>query len=219
MLGLVHRIGDDAMPKNLEARVLKHVEVGSGVEMAPEHWYAEPALWVVVFRDVVGSEAQQGKSTALCHPVELFERLSVVFSGHMNDGVVRHHGLEAVISKRKVNEIGLGERGAKDESLGEAELVSRDVQPEDFETGVGEPFRDRHTGTTTGIEDTSMWREMFDEFGKQINVGSVKRSVGEIVGGDGVVAILDDLDAGVLHKFLNDFADASDAAVCVHASS
>ena len=59
---VAHRVGDLLVDDDLQARFAQQLEVRRGVEVAPVHRRAQPALRIVVFGEVGGAEAQQRPS-------------------------------------------------------------------------------------------------------------------------------------------------------------
>ena len=65
MAVMAHRVVDDAVVDDLQPRVEHQAAVGVGVEVAPVHRRAEPALGVVVAGVVARPEAQQREPSGL----------------------------------------------------------------------------------------------------------------------------------------------------------
>jgi len=55
MTPVVHRVFDELVSNDVEPGSLQHLEVGLGVEVAPEHRGAEPTLRIVVFGNIAGT--------------------------------------------------------------------------------------------------------------------------------------------------------------------
>ena len=109
---MVHGVLDELVSNDVEPGSLQHLQVGLGVEVAPEHVRAEPALRVIVLGHIAGTEAEEGDTTRSEDTSELVEDRSVLGTRHMDHGVIRDETVEGAVTERQRHEIGLREVGA-----------------------------------------------------------------------------------------------------------
>jgi hypothetical protein len=198
MVAVLHGVSHDLVPNDVEPAGPQHLQVGVGIEVAPEHVRSEPALRIVVLGEVASAEAQQRDTTRSKHAAELREDAAVVGTRYVDHRVVGDEAIEAAITERQRREISLCELRPGDARSRERELRARDVDPDDAQVGVGQQLHHRDPGAAPGVEHRVSGTQARHDLGEKVDVAAPGAG-GKVPVGDLVVAAAD-YAAGVLHS-------------------
>ena len=106
---LVHGVFDELVSNDVEPGSPQHLQVGLGVEVAPEHRCAQPTLRIMVFGNVAGAEAEERDAAGHKDSPKLVEDRSVLGTRYVDHRVVGHETVEPPITERQRHEVGLRE--------------------------------------------------------------------------------------------------------------
>ncbi len=124
MAAVAHRVGDHLVVDDLKSRGADQVQVGGAVEVAPVHRRAEPALRVVILRQVRGADAQQCPPPWTEHPSDLAEHQRMIRARDVDDRVVRDAPVEGRVGEGEPREIPLHGRSVRNVLASEVELTA-----------------------------------------------------------------------------------------------
>src|SRR6476661_11232321 len=78
MTPVAHGVFDELVSNDVEPGSPQHLQVGVGVEVAPEHRSAQPTLRIVVFGNIACTEAEESDAAGHENAPELVEDRSVL---------------------------------------------------------------------------------------------------------------------------------------------